>query len=167
MKYWVNIEEKRFQVDVRESEGRTVVVVDGREMVLAMEQGGTGIHTLLVDGQTYGLAATRGQHGYSLVLRGVPFDVYVENERQHRLSSVKAAKSGEEGRATLRAPMPGLVVQVDVGESDEVERGQRLLVLEAMKMENDIRAPRPGRVEKVLAIKGTTVEQGQPLVVLD
>ncbi len=167
MKFWVAIEEKRFQVDVRESEGRTVVAVDGREMVLAMEQGGAGIHTLLVDGQPYDLAAARGQNGYSMVLRGVPFDVHVENERQHLLSSVESVKSATEGRATLRAPMPGLVAQVDVGDGDEVEHGQRLLVLEAMKMENDIRAPRSGRVEKVLAIKGTTVEQGQALVVLE
>ncbi len=102
-----------------------------------------------------------------MVLRGVLFDVQVENERQHRLSSIDAVKPGTEGHATLRAPMPGLVAHVDVGESEEVERGQRPLVLEAMKMEDDIRAPRPGRVERVLAIKGTIVEQGQPLVALE
>ncbi len=168
MKYWVNVGERRFEVEVRLGDGgRTVVTVDGREMVLVMEQGGPGTHTLLVDGQPHDLAAVRGERGYSMVLRGVPLDVDVENERQHRLSSAKAARPGMEGRATLRAPMPGLVIQVDVGEGEEVERGHRLVVLEAMKMQNDIRAPRSGRVEKVLASEGHTVEQGQPLIVLE
>jgi biotin carboxyl carrier protein len=167
MKYWVSIGEKEFPVDLNESDGRTVAVIDGHEVELSIEEGGPGIYTLLVNGQPWDLAAAPRPRGFGIVLRGVPFDAQVENERQHRLSSADALKPMAEGRITLRAPMPGLVVQVDVDESDQVERGQRLVVLEAMKMENDIKAPRAGRVEKVLVKKGETAEQGQLLLVLE
>lgn len=167
MKYWVSVDEQRYLVEVRLVEGQAVVVLDGREMTVLMEEGGPGVLTLLVDGRPYDLAAVRGEGGYSMVMRGVPFDVRVENERQHRLASAELLRPGTEGEVTLRAPMPGRVIQVDAGEGNEVERGRRLVILEAMKMENDIRAPRSGRVERVLVQKGQTVEQGQPLIVLE
>ena len=63
--------------------------------------------------------------------------------------------------------MPGLVVRVNVAEGDEVAAGQGLVVMEAMKMENELRAPAPGRVRRVLATPGTAVEKGAVLVEVD
>ena len=65
------------------------------------------------------------------------------------------------------SPMPGKVVALKVRPGDEVKEGDTLLVIEAMKMENEIKAPRDGRVREVLVQEGATVSTGQPLVVLD
>ena len=62
--------------------------------------------------------------------------------------------------------MPGLVTRVDAEAGEHVVAGQRLVVLEAMKMENDLNAPRPARVEEVLVVDGQTVDQGQILIIL-
>jgi biotin carboxyl carrier protein len=71
------------------------------------------------------------------------------------------------GPAPLIAPMPGLVVRVNVTEGDEVAAGQGLVVMEAMKMENELRAPAAGRVSRVHATAGTAVEKGTVLVELE
>ncbi len=167
MKYWVRIGEKSYVVSILELDGRLIAEIDGRTMELQLEEGAPGTYTLLVDGRAYSLAAAPQTGGYSVAVRGVPFDVELEDERQHRLSSSSKTKEMAEGTISLRAPMPGLVTQVDAVEGVRVEKGTRLVVLEAMKMENDIRAPRAGRVGHVKVSKGETVEQGQLLVVLE
>ncbi|MDE0233680.1 MAG: DUF2118 domain-containing protein, partial [bacterium] len=76
------------------------------------------------------------------------------------------APGGAEQSGSLQAPMPGRVVEVIAGEGDEVEKGQVLVVMEAMKMEHGLRAPHPGKVVSVLAAPGEQVESGQVLVVM-
>jgi len=102
-------------------------------------------------------------------VNGQVFEVEVEEvdtepprERPGRREPLPS--SGEE---TISAPLPGLVVEVRVREGEEVEAGQVLLVLEAMKMENEIPSPRAGRVSRVLVRPGEAVNVGDPLVVLE
>ncbi|MDR3210370.1 MAG: acetyl-CoA carboxylase biotin carboxyl carrier protein subunit [Planctomycetota bacterium] len=80
-------------------------------------------------------------------------------------SPVAAAASNVAGDV-IKAPMPGTILAVKVNVGDNVKSGQSLVVLEAMKMENDILAPRDGRVAQILVAKGSTVETGAPLVAL-
>lgn len=67
----------------------------------------------------------------------------------------------------IKAPMPGLILQVMVAAGEEVKAGQPLVILEAMKMENVIKSPRDGRVRELKAIKGNTVEKGAVLIQFD
>ena len=71
------------------------------------------------------------------------------------------------GIGAILAPMPGKVIALDVAEGDSVPAGQRLMVLEAMKMENVLKAPKAGRIKKVPICEGMTVEVGQPLVAFE
>src|SRR5581483_11677857 len=98
---------------------------------------------------------------------GVPYSVTVQDERAARLASLAAAASHPHTAVTLAAPMPGLVVRVNVAAGASVQKGEPLVVLQAMKMENELGAPRAGVVTRVAAQPGQTVEQGQALVVLD
>ncbi len=107
------------------------------------------------------------KNGFSIALDGEPFDLEIEDERTRQFASAGRAKAVAEGRLSIRAPMPGMVAQVDVGEGESVEEGHRLLVLEAMKMENDITAPSPGVVKEILVEPGTAVAGGQALLVLE
>ncbi|HEX2923348.1 MAG TPA: acetyl-CoA carboxylase biotin carboxyl carrier protein subunit [Chloroflexota bacterium] len=108
------------------------------------------------------MAAVARPEGYSILLDGVPFDLVVEDRLRPR--AIVGGKSATRARAELRAPMPGLVVRIDVAEGEHVDAGQRLLVLEAMKMENDLPAPRAGRVSNLAVTAGQTVEMGQILL---
>ncbi len=167
MKYWVQVGEKGLVVEVKEGGPPSVVLVDGREMRVELDAAAPGIFTLLVDGKPYDLIVPPDSALHHLALSSEPFDVMVEDERRHRLTSTERGVGMVHGAVTVRAPMPGLVSRVDAVEGDQVSAGTRLLVLEAMKMENDITAPRPGRVAAVKVSKGQTVEQGALLVVLE
>ena len=75
--------------------------------------------------------------------------------------------AGGAGDSIVSVAMPGRVVAIDVEEGDAVERGQRILVIEAMKMENDVKAPRDGRVRSIRVAPGDAVDAGQPLLELE
>jgi len=88
------------------------------------------------------------------------------DERQQRLSKATAGFAVAQGELNIKSPMPGLIVDIKVTEGQTVEKGQALIVLESMKMENEIRAPRDATVTRVHANKGESVEQNKLLVTL-
>jgi len=111
-----------------------------------------------------------GRHRREVVVDGWRFEVEIEPERRARLRE-RAARAGNpaahDGRVEIRAVIPGRIVAVAVVAGDEVDRGDRLLVVEAMKMQNEIRAPRAGRVASVRVGAGQTVELRDVLVELE
>ncbi len=102
-----------------------------------------------------------------LLLNGQQHDVVVHSERDLLLR--RYAATGQQGavRSEVRAPMPALVVGIEVKVGDSVEEGQGLIVLEAMKMENELRSHRAGVVKEIRAVKGKTVEKNDLLIVLE
>jgi biotin carboxyl carrier protein len=100
-----------------------------------------------------------------VMIGGIPYTVTVRDERSQALASL-ASGSHLAGDALIRAPMPGLVANVLATEGAEVKRGQTVVVLEAMKMENDLTAPRPGLVKAIKVVKGQTVNQGDVLAIV-
>lgn len=105
-----------------------------------------------------------------VVVGGWRFELRVESERRASLRD-RAARAGESagagGPLEIRAIIPGRIVAVAVAVGDEVTAGQQVLVLEAMKMQNELRAPRDGRIAKVVALPGANVEVGDPLLVIE
>ncbi len=142
------------------------VVVDGRahDASLAATSPPHG-HSLLLDGASFPLLARGGRGGtWELELDGRSFAAEVLDARTARVRELSAAVGGRAEIAALEAPMPGLVVRVAVGEGDAVEEGDTVLIVEAMKMENELRATGAARVARVLAEPGEAVEKGQVLV---
>ena len=116
-----------------------------------------------------GRPTSRGRTGVEVVARGWRFEFEVEDAGLHDLR--ERATSGRQadahhGPTDVRAIIPGRVVSVAVAVGDGVEAGQRLLSVEAMKMENELRAPRAGTVERIAVGPGQTVELGDTLIVL-
>ncbi len=108
-----------------------------------------------------------GRRRWEVTVDGWVFSVGVESARRAILrerASQSAAVGGSTGRAVVSAQIPGRVVRLWVSEGDAVEKGQRLLAIEAMKMENEVRSPRAGTVIGVSAALGSTVELGDELV---
>ena len=99
-------------------------------------------------------------------MRGQVNRVDVADERRLRLRAAAAGFTAE-GKQVINAPMPGKVVKVLVKLGDEVKEGQGLVVVEAMKMENELKSPKAGKVVELLAKEGTTVENNAKLVVVE
>jgi pyruvate carboxylase subunit B len=146
------------------------VTVDGVETNAFLEEVGTTPVRLVTIGTEVHRVIVRQRQGkgtYQLWLDGHVYDVEALDERARAIRDLSAAAAGPTGPAPLIAPMPGLIVRVSVAEGDEVTAGQGLVVMEAMKMENELRAHGPGRVKRVLAQPGTAVEKGTVLVEME
>jgi pyruvate carboxylase subunit B len=109
----------------------------------------------------------QGRGRYTLWVDGYRFETEALDERTRSIRDLSAATAGPTGPAPIIAPMPGLIVRVNVSVGDRVEAGQGLVVMEAMKMENELRAIGPGTVRSVEVSPGTAVEKGALLVALE
>jgi len=124
------------------------------------------VYSLLLDNASYEALIQEREEEYWVFLRGYLFTVQVEDERERRLREASGGRPGPAGEVTVKAPMPGLIVAVPVQEGQPVRKGEKLVLLESMKMQNEIRAPRDGVVKAVRVRPGQSVEQNQILVVL-
>jgi pyruvate carboxylase subunit B len=104
---------------------------------------------------------------YTLDIDGHSYTVEAIDERRRTIRDMTEKSAAATGPAPLKAPMPGLIVRVNVAPGDLVQTGQGLVVMEAMKMENELRAMAAGTVKAVHAISGTAVEKGTLLIELE
>jgi biotin carboxyl carrier protein len=167
-RYRVTVGERAFDVEVEEREGRLFAIVNGRGRAVDLAPGERGaLVSALLDGESVQALVELPAHEGTVVLNGVPFEVSVQDERAARLASLAATSGAGHAAVTLKAPMPGLVVRVNAAPGASVEKGEPLVVLQAMKMENELSAPRAGTIKQVEVAAGQTVEHGQVLVVLE
>jgi pyruvate carboxylase subunit B len=108
-----------------------------------------------------------GRGRFSLWVDGHRFEAEALDERRRVLRDLTGAAAGPTGPAPIVAPMPGLIVRINVVPGDTVEAGQGVVVMEAMKMENELRAQAAGKVKNVLVTPGTVVEKGTLLIELE
>lgn len=162
MKYFVTVGGHDIPVEVDGDR----VGVSGREAVAHLSPiPGTPIRHLLLDAVSVPIVVERDSTGmWRLTLEGVRYDIRVVDERTRHIAGLTGAAGTRAGPAVLKAPMPGLVVRVLVTPGQTVEAGKGLVVLEAMKMENELRATTSGVVQRVVVSAGQPVEKGQPLV---
>jgi len=164
----------KYVVDVG---GRSVVVeldgetarVDGAELRVGLtDLVGTPLALLTIGDVVRRVGVGRGSRRgkYTLSIDGRRFAVEALDERTHAIRQLSAAVAPPAGPAPLVAPMPGLIVRVNVAAGDTVQAGQGLVVMEAMKMENELRAAAAGVVKAVRVAPGTAVERGATLVEL-
>jgi len=109
----------------------------------------------------------QGRGRYTLWVDGYRFETEALDERTRAIRDLSAASAGPVGPAPIVAPMPGLIVRVSVNVGDRVEAGQGIVVMEAMKMENELRATAAGVVKSIEVAAGTAVEKGTLLVALE
>ncbi len=123
-----------------------------------------GVYSVLIDGRSYEVRVERNSEGLAVTVAGRRFLAEVLDPR--RLAG-KPRSFGGEGRQHVTAPMPGKVVRLLVAEGDSVEAGQGLLVVEAMKMQNEMKAPKAGRVAALPVGEGATVGAGELLAAIE
>lgn len=121
--------------------------------------------SLLVDGGSFQADVYPGEEDILQVLmRGRFYEALVEDEREKRLAAAGGSGVADSGEFQLRSPMPGLVVAIPVNEGDEIAKGDVLVILESMKMQNELKSPRDGKVARIQVKAGDSVEQRQILL---
>jgi biotin carboxyl carrier protein len=166
MKYVVRVGD--IDVDVVLDGGR--VEADGvSDEAQVTELDGTPVRMVRIGNEVHRVVARRGptRGRYTLWLDGFRYEVEALDERARAIRELSGASAGPTGPAPLIAPMPGMIVRVAVQVGDAVQAGQGLVVMEAMKMENELRATAAGTVKAVLAHPGTAVEKGALLLELE
>jgi len=163
VKYAITVGDTTYQVEIS-GDGR--VAMEGVPCQVDIENiDGYSLFSLLVDNRSYELMIEREGAEFRILIRGELYTVRVEDEWSRRLKEVSTVKPPSE-EVAVKAPMPGLVVAVPVQAGQEVKMGQGLVILEAMKMENELRAPRAGVVKAVRVSPGQVVDKDQLLVVI-
>ena len=162
MRYIVNLAGRDIEVEV---DGDLVTVEGSTRTASLRAIPGTPTRQLLIDGRPTALTMrSSGRGQWTLEVGGDRWDAEVVDERTRHIRSLTAGVERPRGPVTLRAPMPGLVLRILAEPGQEVAAGAGLVVLEAMKMENELRSPAAGIVGAIRVQPGQAVEKGQALV---
>lgn len=183
MAYIATVNKQTYRIETGEEEQQSVTLAGVSHAInwqhiasLSADNKGVvgegGRYSLIIEGKSYEIFARRipkadqkGSETYEIYVAGQRFEVNVEDERAKLLADL-ARSTATTGEATVQAPMPGLVVGVLLEQGTVVEAGQTVVVLEAMKMENDLFSPIAGIIKEIRVNKGQTVDQGEVLVVV-
>jgi biotin carboxyl carrier protein len=166
VKYLVTINELPLIVDIAEKAGELQIVVDGKTVTNSIVSDASHNRLLmLLDSRSFDAEVYRSNGVTSVLLAGREFPCIVEDERL--VSIRKQAGLTTSGHDTeIKAPMPGLIVRFLKNVGDSVEKGERLLIVEAMKMENELKSPIAGKIKSIHAEVGRPVDKGQILITL-
>jgi biotin carboxyl carrier protein len=159
---WLEVEGKRLRVELpAEVAARALQCsVDDRALAADVKAMEPGVLSLIVDGRQYRCVLDRD----AVVIDGRRFGFAVEDPRS--LRGRRGGAEGASGPRAVKAPMPGRVVRVLVAEGDQVREQQGVVVIEAMKMQNELKSPKAGRVARVAVTVDGTVAAGEVLVVV-
>jgi biotin carboxyl carrier protein len=167
MRYVAAVDGKSYNVDLIENGKAARLQIDGQNVDVDLRQViAPSLFSFIKDGKSFEVFAEPTEKGYAVVIAGQRFLVDVADERSLRLASVQKREVQRRGSIVVKSPMPGLVVDVYVQPGDTVQAGQSLLILMAMKMENNIRAFEGGKVTSLRVQKGDKVELGQLLLTI-
>ena len=172
MKYYVTVttvnsraEKTAYVIDI-DSEKR--LTVDGEQHTIDFQSlSKDGFMSLLLDNRSVeGVIEEQPDNTWEVLIYGELYTVSVQDERAHRLAQARGASAHESGEATLNSPMPGIITKVSVKVGDVVKKQSTLLILESMKMENELRSPRDGVITHINVQAGQSVEKGYTLIVI-
>lgn len=163
MKYFITIAERTHEVEVTPDGVR----IDGRKHDAELRAvAGSAVHHLLLDGASHVLVAENGEQAgnWNIHLNGQRIAAEVVDERTRAIRQMTGRSAGPRGPRPVKAPMPGLIVRIEVAVGDRVKAGQGVAIIEAMKMENELKAESDGVVSRIAVSAGSAVEKGAVLI---
>jgi len=162
MKYVTTIAEREFVIEILDDHH---VALNGVVYVVDFESvSERTVYSLLVNNQSFEGSVYSSEEGWQVLLHGSQYVLQVEDEREKRLRASMGGTLPENIDFHLRAPMPGLVVAVPISEGQVVQKGDLLIILESMKMQNELISPRPGTISRVRVKPGDSVEHKETLL---
>jgi len=164
MTYEVAINGKNYRLELNRPDGRWTCRLDGREIEVDAVLARPDVLSLRVGNKAYEVKCERVAGDLHLWVGSARFAVEVRDPRSLR---GRARSADEHGPRKLTAPMPGKVVRVLVSQGTEVEAGTGVLVVEAMKMQNEVKSPKKGTIQKILVSEGAPVNAGDVLAIVE
>lgn len=161
MIYEVKVADKIHRVELHKENAGWRCKLDGRDMPLDVISTQQGVLSILINGKSYEVKQESSGSETNVVVGRQRFPTEVRDPRS--LRSRRSADSGGEGPKKITAPMPGKVVRILAPAGTAVEHGQAVIVIEAMKMQNELKSPKKGTVKKLSVSEGAAVEAGQSL----
>jgi biotin carboxyl carrier protein len=165
MQFDVTINGHKHKLELESGEHGWHCKLDGQSARLDAVLAGRDVLSLLIDGKAYEIKRERTATDTHLWVGPVRYAVELTDPRS--LRARKAAAEADRGTVKLVAPMPGKIVRVLAAEKSEVEAGQGILVVEAMKMQNELKSPKKGTVQRIMASEGAAVNAGDVLAVVE
>ena len=167
MAFIARLGERSYTVEIEEV-GKSLyrVAVDGSEFLVDGKKTGVTNYSLIVDNRSFEVDVDISEDEYRVLVDGRSYHINLLDERRMRLGGLQSGIQLQ-GRQQVSVPMPGRVIAVLVSEGDKVERGQGLVIVEAMKMENEVPCPINGEVKEVKVQTGDALEAGAILVVVE
>jgi biotin carboxyl carrier protein len=165
MKYVAKIDGREFEIEILDENH---VIIDNTAYEVDFQSvSGQPVYSLLIDGESFEGHVYPTDEGWQVLLRGNFYPIEVEDERDRRMRAAMGGRVSDTGEFPLKAPMPGLVVSIPVSIGQKVEKGDVLLVLESMKMQNELKSPREGVIKEIRAKAGESVEQKYTLLIIE
>ena len=163
MKYIATIDDKEYAVEILDENH---IIFDDKTLEVDFESvSNQPVYSLIVDGKSYEAYVYPAENDvWEVLRRGRMYSVMVEDEREKRLRVTAGGSVSQTGEYHLKSPMPGMVVSTLVEDGQQVEKGDVILILESMKMQNELKSPRSGTISRVLVKAGESVEQRQTLL---
>jgi biotin carboxyl carrier protein len=167
MTYDVVVDGKTHRLELTKGDTTWLCKVDDQEIEVDAALTARDVMSVLVGGKAYEVKRERSLQGeIHLIIGSARYAVDVQDPRSLRTRR-RATGGTEAGPQKLTAPMPGKIVRILVAQGDEVKAGQGIIVMEAMKMQNEMKSPKDGRVQKILTSEGSTVNPGDTLAVIE
>ncbi|MGD2076777.1 MAG: biotin/lipoyl-binding protein [Chloroflexota bacterium] len=164
MKYITSVNDEQYTIEI-DQQGR--ITVNGQSYDVDFQQlSEGGILSLLLNNQSLEAIVEERNGGWEVLIRGELYSVQVQDERAYRLAKARGVTAEITGEAAIKSPMPGLIIAVPVEEGQTVSKGDQIVILESMKMENELRSPRDGVVRRVHVQPGQSVEKNQLLATI-
>jgi biotin carboxyl carrier protein len=164
MKYITRVEDQEYTIVIDRDDR---IVVNEQVFNIDFQQlAEGGMLSLLLNNRSLEAIVEERDEAWEVLLRGELYSVHVQDERAYRLAKARGTAVEASGEAVVKSPMPGLIVAVPVESGQAVKKGDQVIILESMKMENELRSPRDGVVLRVHVAKGASVEKDQALVTI-
>src|SRR5450755_1220239 len=166
MTYDVVVDGKTHRLELTKGDNTWLCKVDDQAIEVDAVLTARDVMSVLVGGKAYEIKRERSLQGdLHMVIGSARYAVDVQDPRS--LRTRRAVAGAEAGPQKVKAPMPGKIVRILVNEKDEVKAGQGIIVMEAMKMQNELKSPKNGKVQKILTSEGSTVNPGDMLAVIE
>ena len=168
MRFAARVLEKEHEIQFSGSNDSDSILLDGRAQNAELRPTGQdNLYSLIMNNQSYQVYIEDKSNGYVVALDDGKYFVEIEDERTRRIRGIIKTPGRQEGQVEIKAPMPGLIVKINVEAGQRVRAGDGLLIIEAMKMENEICSPVNGTVKRVLKAEQDSVDKDTLLLVLD
>lgn len=168
-KYKINVKEKELEINVS---GGEKLSFNGKNFEIEHTFLNKDILSLRIEGKNYQVSQSsedsrQEENIFSLELNSKKYEVVCKNETDLLIDKFSGGKRDNKQKKTITSPMPGIILKLNVKESETVKKGDVLLVLEAMKMENEIKSPKDGIIKKISVTEKSSVEKSQVLIELE